>query len=111
MLHCPPIFNCFKVVSLVFNKSDQVPSPNHATGQFGSEEVPATPNITSSLPSNSNATHTIAQANESLYITPPEEDRNAPEQIDLAVALMKTAREELSLATLDTVVFIPPCYR
>ena len=34
------------------------------------------------------------------------EDRNASERIDFANALMKASRAELSLATLDTVVFL-----
>ena len=34
------------------------------------------------------------------------EHKNAPEQIDFAIGLMKASRAELSLATLDTVVFL-----
>ena len=37
------------------------------------------------------------------------EDRNAPEQTHFAIALMKTSRAELSLATLDSVVFLLRC--
>jgi hypothetical protein len=35
-----------------------------------------------------------------------DEDRNVLQRIDFAIALMKASRAELSLATLDTVVFI-----
>jgi hypothetical protein len=37
------------------------------------------------------------------------EDRDAPEQIHFAIDLMKASRAELSLATLDTVVFLLRC--
>jgi hypothetical protein len=77
-------------MALVSNDSDQVPSPNHATSEFSShalnpastvlkssidaslsaEEGPATPNVTSSFPSISIATPTIA--NDSSYKTSPE---------------------------------------